>query len=123
MSWGQFIDLLGNNVTSAQIFRFDGQSLANTQDFKLTEEEMMQIFNIYDKGSAFLSAVMNFKGNEYSILKADSENVQMRFHSFGLMMSRCKTCIVFAYHSDRIQPQVCYEAVVRVADILRSYGY
>ncbi|KAH0790493.1 profilin [Histomonas meleagridis] len=123
MSWAQFIDLLGTNVTSASIFRFDGQVLASTEGFSLSEDELMQIFNIYDKGSAFLSAHMKFQGNEYSILKADSENLQMRFHSYGLMMSRCKTCFVFAYHNDRIQPQNCYKAVVEVADILRSYGY
>lgn len=123
MSWAQFIDLLGNNVTYASIFQTDGKTLASTSGFALSEDELTQILNLYDKGSAFLSASMKFQGNDYSILKADSENLQMRFHSYGLMMSRCKKCFVFAYHNDRIQPQNCYEAVVRVADILRSYGY
>ncbi|EAX98921.1 hypothetical protein TVAG_242860 [Trichomonas vaginalis G3] len=123
MSWTQFIDLLGTNITSAGIFRFDGESLAATKDFSITPEETVKLLDMYNKGSAFLSETFTFKGVEYSILRADSENIQMRYHSAGLMVSKCKSCFIFAYHTDRVQAQNCYEAVVHVANILRSYGY
>ena len=123
MSFAQFIDLLGTNVTNAGIFRFDGETLAATKGFSITQEEANQFLELYDKGSTFLVEIINFRGNEYSILRADSENIQMRYHSAGLMISRCKSCFILALHNDRVQAQNCYEAVVRVADILRSYGY
>ena len=123
MSFAQFIDLLGTNVSSAGIFRFDAEKLAATKDFSVTQEEVDQFLELYDKGSAFLSEIIHFRGNDYSILRADSENIQLRYHSAGLMVSRCKSCLIVALHNDRVQAQNCYEAVVRVADILRSYGY
>ena len=93
MSFVQFIDLLGSNVTSAGIFRFDGDCLASTKDFSITQEETIQLLNMYDKGSAFLSEQYTFRGVDYSILRADSENIQMRYHAAGLMVSKCKSCL------------------------------
>ena len=123
MTFVQFIDLLGSNVTNAGIFNFEGECLASTKGFTITPEETNQFLNLYDKGSAFLSEVCSFRGIDYSMLRADSENIQMRYHSAGIMVSRCKTCFILATHNERVQAQNCYEEVVRVADILRSYGY
>ena len=40
----------------------------------------------------------------------------------GVVVYKCNTCLLVAYHSDKIQPGACFATVGKLADFLKESG-
>uniref|UniRef100_A0A7S1V3C0 Profilin n=1 Tax=Sexangularia sp. CB-2014 TaxID=1486929 RepID=A0A7S1V3C0_9EUKA len=128
MSWQQYVDssLLGTGTVSqaAIIDAATGAGVwAKSAAFNLTPQEGSAIVNLFKTpGSAFATGV-HIGGTKYLCIRHDDRSIYGKKGATGVVIVKCKQCVVIAYYGDSIQPGQCTNTVEKLADYLIEAGY
>merc|ERR1712014_302974 len=63
-------------------------------------------------------------GVKYQFISCEPDGSQLiaKKGSEGVVVQKCKTCLIVAYHSDKVQSGACNYAVAKLADFLKENG-
>merc|ERR1719197_527053 len=59
-------------------------------------------------------------GVKYMFVRGDENEVYGKKGQEGVVFCKCNTCILVAYHNDKIQPGQCSSAVGKLCDFLKE---
>ena len=125
MSWQAYVDtnlLASGMVTAAGIYDLQGNPWAYSAGFAAQVAEVAAISGHLAAdpnglaGTGFVVAGVKYmyvrgETNEYVIGKKGAE---------GVMVFKCNTCVIVAYHDDKITSGACNHAVSKLADFLKE---
>merc|ERR1712014_280098 len=61
-------------------------------------------------------------GTKYQFIRGEEDYVIAKKGSEGVVVQKCKTCLIVAYHSDKVQSNACNTVVAKLADFLKENG-
>lgn len=63
---------------------------------------------------------MVIAGVKYMFVRGDAGELYAKKGNEGVVFFKCNTCILVAYHSDKIQPGQCSATVAKLGDFLKE---
>ena len=121
--WQAYADLLVSqgSATSAGIYDLQGNPWAYSAGFaaQIAEVGAVSAHMAADAtGLAATGAVV--AGVKYMFVSGDPNEVYVKKGNEGVVFCKCNTCILVAYHNDKIQPGACCSTVGKLADFLKA---
>merc|ERR1712014_2042 len=108
-------------VTAAGIYDLHGNPWAYSAGFAAQIAEVAAISTAMQTDANSLAALgVVVAGVKYMYVRGDSTELVAKEGSTGVVVQKCKTCLIVAYHSDTIQSGACNNAVAKLADFLRE---
>ena len=127
MSWQAYIDnnlLASGMVTAASIYDLQGNPWAYSAGFAAQVAEVAAISGHLHADAAGLAATgLVIAGVKYMFVRGETNDFVIgKKGQEGVVVYKCNTCLLVAYHDDKIQPGACMNAVGKLADFLKESG-
>lgn len=128
MSWQQYVDanLVGTGtVTQAGIYDLQGNPWAYTTDppFAAQIAEVAAISAHFAAPSGLAATGATIAGVKYMFVRGEENaEIYVKKGNTGVAFYRCNTCIIVAYHDDKIQPGQCSATLAKLGDFLKEQG-
>ena len=126
MSWQAYVDanLVGTGaVTQAGIYDLQGNPWAYTQSppFAAQIAEVAAVSAHCAAPSGLAATGVTIAGVKYMYVSGE-ENTEIyaKKGNEGVAFYRCNTCILVAYHNDKIQPGQCRTVLAKLGDFLKE---
>ena len=126
MSWQAYVDanLVGTGaVTQAGIYDLQGNPWAYTQSppFAAQIAEVAAVSAHFAAPSGLAATGVTIAGVKYMYVSGE-ENTEIyaKKGNEGVAFYRCNTCILVAYHNDKIQPGQCRTVLAKLGDFLKE---
>ena len=126
MSWQAYVDanLVGTGaVTQAGIYDLQGNPWAYTQSppFAAQIAEVAAVSAHFAAPSGLAATGVTIAGVKYMYVSGE-ENTEIyaKKGNEGVAFYRCNTCILVAYHNDKIQPGQCRTVLAKLGDFLKD---
>jgi len=126
MSWQAYIDtnLVGAGVvTAAGIYDLQGNPWAYSGGFAAQVAEVAAVSAHFAAPSGLAATGAVIAGIKYMFVRGE-ENAEIyaKKGNEGVYFYRCNTCIIVAYHNDKIQPGACSAGTAKLGDFLKEQG-
>ena len=127
MSWQAYVDdnlLASGSVTAAGIYDLQGNPWAYSAGFAAQIAEVAAISgHLHADASGLAATGLVIAGVKYMFVRGETgEMVVGKKGNEGVVVYKCNTCLVVAYHNDKIQPGACNMTVGKLVDFLKENG-
>ena len=127
MAWQVYIDdnlLASQMVSAAGIYDLHGNPWAYSAAFAAQIAEVASISGHMHTGapSGLAGPGVIIAGVKYMFVKGDKDEVYGKKGNEGVLIIKCNTCLIVAYHNDKIQPGQMRSTVGKLADFLKKSG-
>ena len=127
MSWQAYVDtnlLASELVTAAGIYDLQGNPWAYSAGFAAQVAEVAAISGHLHADAGGLAATgLVIAGIKYMFVRGETGDfVCGKKGNEGVVVYKCNTCLLVAYHDDKIQPGACMATVGKLADFLKESG-
>ena len=127
MSWQAYVDsnlLASGYVTAAGIYDLQGNPWAYSAGFAAQIAEVAAISgHLHADASGLAATGLVIAGVKYMFVRGDTNDFVIgKKGQEGVVVYKCNTCLLVAYHDDKIQPGACMNAVGKLADFLKESG-
>jgi len=126
MSWQAYVDdnlLASGCVTAAGIYDLQGNPWAYSAGFAAQVAEVGAVAGAMASNATTLAGTgVVVAGVKYMFVRGDENEVYGKKGQEGVVFCKCNTCILVAYHNDKIQPGQCSSAVGKLCDFLKESG-
>jgi len=128
MSWQQYVDtnLVGTGqVTQAGIYDLQGNPWAYTQQppFAAQVAEVAAVSAHFAAPSGLAATGATIAGVKYMFVRGEENaEIYVKKGNTGVYFYRCNTCIIVAFHDDKIQPGTCSACTAKLGDFLKEQG-
>lgn len=128
MSWQQYVDanLVGTGqVTQAGIYDLQGNPWAYTQSppFAAQVAEVAAVSAHFAAPAGLAATGAVIAGVKYMFVRGEENaEIYVKKGNEGVYFYRCNTCIIVAYHNDKIQPGTCSACTAKLGDFLKEQG-
>jgi len=124
MSWQAYVDtnlLASGMVTAAGIYDLQGNPWAYSAGFAAQVAEVAAVSAHFAAPAGLAATGAVVAGVKYMFVQGE-ENVEIyvKKGATGVVFCRCNTCIIVAYHDDKIQPGSCRSTAGKLADFLKE---
>merc|ERR1719399_225067 len=129
MAWQAYVDnnlVASGVVTSAGIYDLNGNPWAYSPGFAAQISEVAAISKAMatESGASELSTSgFRIAGIKYFLVKCDKLETIGKKGATGVVVHKCNSCVIVAYHADNIQPGACNEVTGKLADFLRENNF
>mmetsp|Transcript_223 Transcript_223/g.575 ORF Transcript_223/g.575 Transcript_223/m.575 type:complete len:770 (-) Transcript_223:592-2901(-) len=125
-SWQPFVDvnLVGTGmVTAAGIYDLQGNPWAYSAGFAAQVAEVAAVSARFSMPTALAATGVTIAGVGYMFVRGEENaDIYVKKGHEGVYFWRCNTCILVAYHNDRVQPGQCAHTVAKLGDFLKESG-
>ena len=127
MSWQAYVDtnlLASGAVTAAGIYDLQGNPWAYSAGFAAQVAEVAAISgHLHADANGLAATGLVIAGVKYMFVRGETgEFVIGKKGNEGVVVYKCNTCLLVAYHDDKIQPGACNITVGKLADFLKENG-
>ncbi|KAL1507140.1 hypothetical protein AB1Y20_007993 [Prymnesium parvum] len=126
MSWQQYVDsnLVGTGtVTAAGIYDLQGNPWAYSAGFAAQVAEVAAVSAHFAEPAGLAATGATIAGVKYMFVNGEANSeIYVKKGAAGVCFYRCNTCILVAYHDDKIQPGACKATVAKLGDFLKEQG-
>mmetsp|Transcript_864 Transcript_864/g.1359 ORF Transcript_864/g.1359 Transcript_864/m.1359 type:complete len:128 (-) Transcript_864:93-476(-) len=126
MSWQAYVDdnlLKSGMVTAAGIYDLQGNPWAYSAGFAAQVAEVAAVSAHFAAPSGLAATGATVAGVKYMFVRGEENaEIYVKKGAEGVVFCRCNTCILVAYHNDKIQPGSCASTVGKLADFLKESG-
>merc|ERR1711988_1860411 len=126
MSWQAYVDsnLVGTGmVTAAGIYDLQGNPWAYSAGFAAQVAEVAAVSAHFAAPSGLAATGATIAGVKYMFVRGEENaEIYVKKGAEGVVFYRCNTCILVAYHNDKIQPGQCSMTVAKLGDFLKESG-
>eukprot|EP00320_Phaeocystis_rex_P021908 CAMPEP_0119057438 /NCGR_PEP_ID=MMETSP1178-20130426/1891_1 /TAXON_ID=33656 /ORGANISM="unid sp, Strain CCMP2000" /LENGTH=127 /DNA_ID=CAMNT_0007038267 /DNA_START=33 /DNA_END=416 /DNA_ORIENTATION=- len=126
MSWQAYVDtnLVGTGqVSAAGIYDLQGNPWAYSAGFNAQVAEVAAVSAHFAAPEGLAATGVTIGGIKYMFVKGEANQVvQSKKGAEGVFLYRCNTCIIVAYHNDKVQPGNCLATVSKLGDFLKESG-
>ena len=127
MAWQAYVDtnlIATKCVTAAGIYDLQGNPWAYSAGFAAQIAEVAAISgHLHADASGLAATGLVIAGVKYMFVRGETgEMVVGKKGNEGVVVYKCNTCLVVAYHNDKIQPGSCMSTVGKLADFLKENG-
>ena len=126
MSWQAYVDtnlVASGMVTQAGIYDLQGNPWAYTQSppFAAQVAEVAAISAHFADPNKLAGTGAVIAGVKYMYVRGEENSeIYVKKGNTGVCFYRCNTCIIVAYHDDKIQPGSCSSATAKLAEFLKE---
>ena len=125
MSWQQYVDanLVGTGtVPSAGIYDKAGNPWAYSAGFAAQVAEVKVVADALATGdpSCLAGTGAVVAGVKYMFVRGDADSVYVKKGAEGVYFFMCNTCVVVAYHNDKVQAGACNATAGKLVDFLKE---
>ena len=126
MSWQAYVDdnlIASGMVTAAGIYDLQGNR-GVLAGFAAQIAEVAAISgHLHADASGLAATGLVIAGVKYMFVRGETgEYVVGKKGNEGVVVYKCNTCLVVAYHNDKIQPGACNMTVGKLVDFLKENG-
>jgi len=127
MSWQAYVDdnlLKSGMVTAAGIYDLQGNPWAYSAGFAAQVAEVAAVSGHMHTGdpSGLAGTGVVVAGVKYMYVSGSGDEVYGKKGNEGVVFCKCNTCLLVAYHNDKVQPGQCRSTVGKLADFLKESG-
>merc|ERR1712087_397301 len=127
MAWQAYVD---NNLTSAGcatsagIYDLNGNPWAYSPGFAAQVAEVAAISAAMGSDPTSLAGTgVVIAGVKYMFIRGDADCVIGKKGTSGVVVHKCKTCVVVSYHDEKIKSEQCNNVTARLSDYLKDNNF
>ena len=113
-------DSLIGSVTGGAVIGLDGGIWATTPGFYGNPLEFAAIAMAFTPGSDAPYHGIVFQNELYVVTSMTDSVIVAQKSNHNLVAAKCNKCVVVGYHEDQASFNKCYDAVIRLAEMLKE---
>uniref|UniRef100_A0A336KD15 Profilin n=1 Tax=Culicoides sonorensis TaxID=179676 RepID=A0A336KD15_CULSO len=126
MSWQDYVDnqlIASHCVSKAAICGHDGSVWAKTDNFEVTQPEIMKLVQGFEKTELLTSGGVTLAGQRYIYLSGTDRVIRAKFGKTGVHCMKTTQAVIVSIYEEPVQPQQAASVVEKLGDYLITCGY